>query len=75
MAKSPGQFPIMNEGDLLIMPELSRLGRSLSDALNALNKLTDKKVQVPWIRESLCTYDLIYLSFFIKHVMNLATEV
>jgi len=36
----------MNKGDRLIVPELSRLGRSLIEVLEVLNLLTDKDVAV-----------------------------
>jgi DNA invertase Pin-like site-specific DNA recombinase len=42
----------LNPGDLLIVPELSRLGRSLSDVLDVLNNLTEKKVQVYSVKEN-----------------------
>jgi DNA invertase Pin-like site-specific DNA recombinase len=36
----------------LIVPELSRLGRSLSDVLDILNNLTNKQVQVYSVKEN-----------------------
>ena len=42
----------LNEDDILIVPELSRLGRSLTDILDVLNKLTEKKVKVFSVKEN-----------------------
>jgi DNA invertase Pin-like site-specific DNA recombinase len=42
----------LNPGDILIVPELSRLGRSLSDVLDILNNLTNKQVQVYSVKEN-----------------------
>jgi len=42
----------MNSGDVLIVPELSRLGRSLRDVLDVLNELTEKKVCVYSVKEA-----------------------
>ena len=42
----------LNDGDILIVSELSRLGRSLSDVLDVLNKLTEKKVYVYSVKEN-----------------------
>ncbi len=36
----------MSEGDILIVPELSRLGRSLVEVLEVLNELKDRGVKV-----------------------------
>jgi DNA invertase Pin-like site-specific DNA recombinase len=41
----------MTAGDILIVPELSRLGRSLRDVLDVLNELTEKKVDVYSVKE------------------------
>lgn len=43
---------IMNKGDILIVPELSRLGRSLVDVLDVLNTLSDKDVKVYSVKEN-----------------------
>ncbi len=42
----------MKEDDVLIVPELSRLGRSLSDVLDILNQLTEKNVKVYSVKEN-----------------------
>ena len=42
----------LNNGDVLIVPELSRLGRSLKDILEVLNLLSDKEVKVYSVKEN-----------------------
>lgn len=42
----------LGDGDVLIVPELSRLGRSLSDILDLLNRLTQKQVKVFSVKEN-----------------------
>jgi DNA invertase Pin-like site-specific DNA recombinase len=42
----------LQEGDVLIVPELSRLGRSLVEVLEVLNVLTDKDVAVYSVKEA-----------------------
>lgn len=42
----------LNKGDILIVPELSRLGRSLVDVLEVLNTLSDKDVKVYSVKEN-----------------------
>lgn len=42
----------LQENDILIVPELSRLGRSLIDVLEILRVLTDKKVKVYSVKEN-----------------------
>jgi len=42
----------MRADDVLIVPELSRLGRSLIDVLDVLNQLSDKKVKVYSVKEN-----------------------
>ena len=42
----------MQSGDMLIVPELSRLGRSLMEVLEVLNELTDKDVGVYSVKEN-----------------------
>lgn len=42
----------VNPGDVLIVPELSRLGRSLSNVLDCLNTLTDKGAKVYSVKEN-----------------------
>jgi DNA invertase Pin-like site-specific DNA recombinase len=42
----------LQKGDVLIVPELSRLGRSLIDVLDILKVLTDKDVRVYSVKEN-----------------------
>lgn len=42
----------MTSGDILIVPELSRLGRSLVEVLEVLNTLKDKEVKVYSVKEN-----------------------
>ena len=42
----------LNAGDILIVPELSRLGRSIIDVLDVLNILTNKEVKVFSVKEA-----------------------
>lgn len=42
----------LSENDILIVPELSRLGRSLIDILDCLKVLTEKKVKVYSVKEN-----------------------
>ena len=41
----------LDKGDILIVPELSRLGRSLKDVLDVLNELTKKGVKIYSVKE------------------------
>lgn len=41
----------LSKEDVLIVPELSRLGRSISDVLEVLNRLTQKQVKVYSVKE------------------------
>jgi len=43
---------ILQDGDKLIVPELSRLGRSLADVLDVLSMLSDKHVKVYSVKEN-----------------------
>ncbi len=42
----------LEEGDILIVPELSRLGRSITDILDVLNILSKKSVKVYSVKEN-----------------------
>jgi DNA invertase Pin-like site-specific DNA recombinase len=42
----------LKEGDILIVPELSRLGRSLVNVLEVLNELSNKSVKVYSVKEN-----------------------
>ena len=47
----------LSEGDLLLVAELSRLGRNMFETLNIINKLLDKGVRIEFIRQpELSTY-------------------
>lgn len=47
----------LTEGDLLLVAELSRLGRNMFETLNIINKLLDKGVRIEFIRQpELSTY-------------------
>jgi len=47
----------LNQGDLLLVAELSRLGRNMFETLNIINKLLDKGVRIEFIRQpELSTY-------------------
>ena len=50
--KLAGLVERMNAGDILIVPELSRLGRSLIDVLDVLNVLTEASVKVYSVKEN-----------------------
>jgi DNA invertase Pin-like site-specific DNA recombinase len=43
---------MLNDDDVLIVPELSRLGRSLVNVLDVLNELSNKHVQVYSVKEN-----------------------
>jgi len=43
----------LKKGDILVVAEMSRLGRSLSDLLGIIETLTDKKVRILFVREML----------------------
>jgi len=43
----------LKNGDTLIVAEMSRLGRSLSDLLNIIEKLTSKNIRILFVREML----------------------
>lgn len=47
----------LSEGDLLLVAELSRLGRNMFETLNIINKLLDRGVRIEFIRQpELSTY-------------------
>lgn len=47
----------LGEGDLLLVAELSRLGRNMFETLNIINKLLEKNVRIDFIRQpELSTY-------------------
>ena len=65
----------LNEGDVLIVPELSRLGRSLSDVLDVLNKLTEKKVQVYSVKENFQLNGIDMPSKVMRTMLGLFAEI
>lgn len=46
-------FEKLNEKDILIISELSRLGRSVSEVVSLVNNLIDKKVRLVCIKENI----------------------
>ena len=42
---------VLNDGDLLLVSELSRLGRNMMETLNIINSLTEKGIQIVFIRQ------------------------
>ena len=42
----------LQKDDIMIVPELSRLGRSIADVLDVLNRLTEKEVLVYSVKEN-----------------------
>jgi DNA invertase Pin-like site-specific DNA recombinase len=65
----------LNEGDILIVPELSRLGRSLSDVLDVLNKLTEKKVRVYSVKENFQLNGIDMPSKVMRTMLGLFAEI
>jgi DNA invertase Pin-like site-specific DNA recombinase len=41
----------LNDGDVLLVAELSRLGRNMLEILNIINDLTEKEVKITFIRQ------------------------
>ncbi|MGH9858255.1 MAG: recombinase family protein [Acidobacteriota bacterium] len=41
----------LNEGDVLLVAELSRLGRNMFEVINIINQLSEKRVEVIFIRQ------------------------
>lgn len=41
----------LNKGDLLLVAELSRLGRNMLETLNIINALTEKEIKISFIRQ------------------------
>ena len=44
-------FTKLNDGDLLLVAELSRLGREMLQVLNIINELSDQGVEITFIRQ------------------------
>jgi len=42
----------LQKDDIMIVPELSRVGRSIADVLDVLNRLTEKQVEVYSVKEN-----------------------
>ena len=41
----------LNEGDILLVAELSRLGRNMFEVINIINQLSEKRVEVIFVRQ------------------------
>jgi len=65
----------MNCDDILIVPELSRLGRSLSDILEILNILSDKKVKVFSVKENFQINEDNMQSKIMRTLLGLFSEI
>ncbi len=65
----------LNKNDVLIVPELSRLGRSLTDALDVLNQLTEKGVKVYSVKEKLQLNGADMRSKIIRTILGLFSEI
>ena len=50
--KLAGVVESLQKDDIMIVPELSRIGRSIADVLDVLNRLTEKQVQVYSVKEN-----------------------
>lgn len=55
--KTPGErridelLTLLNEGDYLLVAELSRLGRNMVETLNIINSLSDKGIHITFVRQ------------------------
>lgn len=65
----------LHEGDILIVPELSRLGRSISNVLDVLNTLTDKGVKVYSVKENFQLNGTDIQSKVMRTMLSLFSEV
>ena len=65
----------LNQGDVLIVPELSRLGRSLVEVLEVLNVLTDKDVAVYSVKENFQLNDSGIQSKVMSTMLGLFAEI
>src|SRR5258708_9923531 len=67
-------LPKLQPGDALIIPELSRLGRSTVDVLTTLKQLSERKVRVHIVKGSMVLDDSIN-SKILSTVLGLAAEI
>jgi DNA invertase Pin-like site-specific DNA recombinase len=67
-------LPKLKPGDLLIVPELSRLGRSTADVLGTLKLLSERQVKVHVVKGALQLDDSIN-SKILATVLGLAAEI
>ncbi len=65
----------MNKGDVLLVPELSRLGRSLVEVLEVLNALKDKGVSVYSVKEDFKLNDDGIQSKVMRTMLGLFAEI
>jgi DNA invertase Pin-like site-specific DNA recombinase len=65
----------LNQGDVLIVPELSRLGRSLVEVLEVLNVLTDRDVAVYSVKENFQLNDAGIQSKVMRTMLGLFAEI
>jgi len=65
----------LQEGDVLIVPELSRLGRSIANVLDVLNHLTDKGVKVYSVKENFQLNGTDIQSKVMRTMLSLFAEV
>jgi len=71
-------FEVVNDlksGDILIVPELSRLGRSMLDVLDVLNALTNKEVEVYSVKENFQINGIDLTSKVMRTMLGLFSEV
>ena len=67
-------LPKLKAGDALIIPELSRLGRSTVDVLGTLKQLSERRVMVHVVKGSMVLDDSIN-SKILSTVLGLAAEI
>lgn len=67
-------LPKLQPGDTLIIPELSRLGRSTGDVLSTLKQLSDRQVKVHVVKGAL-QLDNSINSRILSTVLGLAAEI
>ncbi|MHC4275991.1 MAG: recombinase family protein [Planctomycetota bacterium] len=65
----------LQEGDVLIVPELSRLGRSLVEVLEVLNELTAKDVAVFSVKENFKLNGIDMQSKVMRTMLGLFAEI
>ena len=65
----------LQKDDIIIVPELSRLGRSLSDVLNILQVLTDKDIKIFSVKENFQINGNDLQSKILKVFLSLFSEI